>query len=464
MLGDYERCVPVYQAVRVRANARRDKVFEVRATRTSRPLAVRQGNAAQSVEMFDAVLPLIERDRNPDLYATLIGNLGNSLITLGEFDRALMLHTEALEVFSARGDDSQTARELAALASIQFRSGNVEQALATLENALPLYERAQDQAGLVSALRLAGNAAAELGQHDTALDYLRRAERQDKNGITIDRTRVLIAGELRALGDLRGADRLLTQALLTKNEPIASRCAGRARHGCAKGRGAAPKPWRICAKRTRIYARLKLDFNRIDTSSALALALLAAGDMSGAGAAADTAVGIETRIRVNSANPELRARFLSASYAPYEARIEVGTGRRRSPAMKSAALESVPGGRGDPRAFAGGPSRARRAAPATRRAIENAERLRERMTALQVDLERRMRKGELRRRRRSRDAAPHRRGAGASRSPDARPARRPVELPVLASPNRSRTCRPHCRPIRRCWRTSSAISVRMPGC
>ena len=44
-------------------------------------------------------------------------------------------------MFSARGDDSQTARELAALASIQFRSGNVERALATLENALPLYER-----------------------------------------------------------------------------------------------------------------------------------------------------------------------------------------------------------------------------------------------------------------------------------------------------------------------------------
>ena len=272
--------------------------------------------------MFDAVLPLIERDRDPDLYATLIGNLGNSLITLGEFDRALRLHTEALEVFSARGDDSQTARELAALGSIQFRSGNVEQALATLENALPLYERAQDQAGLVSALRLAGNAAAELGQHDTALEYLRRAERQDKNGITIDRTRVLIAGELRTLGDLRGADKLLTQALLTKNEPSrADALAERARLREKQGRSA--EALADLREADGIYARLKLDFNRIDTSSALALALLAAGDMSGAGAAADTAVDIETRIRVNSANPELRARFLSASYAPYEARIEV---------------------------------------------------------------------------------------------------------------------------------------------
>ena len=82
--------MPVYQAVRARANARHDKVFEVRAIQNLAAAAVRRGNAAQSVEMFDAVLPLIERDRNPDLYATLIGNLGNSLITLGEFDRALM--------------------------------------------------------------------------------------------------------------------------------------------------------------------------------------------------------------------------------------------------------------------------------------------------------------------------------------------------------------------------------------
>jgi len=388
--GDYEPCVPVYQAIRVRAIARHDKAFEVRAIQNLAAAAVRRGNAAQSVEMFDAVLPFIERDRDPDLYATLIGNLGNSLITLGEFDRALRLHTEALEVFSARGDDSQTARELAALGAIQFRSGNVEQALATLENALPLYERAQDHAGLVSALRLAGNAAAELGQHDTALDYLRRAEVQDKNGITIDRTRVLIAGELRTLGDLRGADKLLTQALLTKSEPSrADALAERARLRERQGRSA--EALADLREADGIYARLKLDFNRIDTSSALALALLAASDMAGAGAAADTAVDIETRIRVNSANPELRARFLSASYAPYEARIEVdlatGEPKDEVAAWKAFRVAEAIRARslGDRLAYAAHRGDAAR--------DENADRLRERLTALQVDLERRMRKG-----------------------------------------------------------------------
>ena len=389
LLGDYEPCVPVYQAIRTRSKALGDKVFEVRAIQNLAAVAVRRGNAAQSVEMFDAVLPLIERDRDPDLYATLIGNLGNSLITLGEFDRALLLHTEALEVFSARGDDSQTARELASLASIQFRSGNVERALANIESALPLYERAHDPAGLVSALRLAGNAAAELGQHDTALDYLRRAERQDKNGVTIERTRVLIAGELRTLGDLHGAEKMLSQALLTKNEPArADALSERARLRERQGRSA--EALSDLREADGIYARLKLDFNRIDTSSALALALLATGDVAGASTAADTAIGIETRIRVNSSNPELRARFLSASYAPYEARIEVELARA-NPNDRDAAWRAFRVAEAI-RARALSDRLAHSLRPGENARDEDADRLRERMTALQVDLERRVRK------------------------------------------------------------------------
>src|SRR5262245_56752164 len=50
--------------------------------------------------------------------------------------------------------------------------------------------------------------------------------------------------------------------------------------------------------------------------------MLDAGDLPGARAAADIAVAMERRIRNKAADPETRARFLSASYTPYEARIE----------------------------------------------------------------------------------------------------------------------------------------------
>jgi CHAT domain-containing protein len=342
--------------------------------------------------MLDEVLPLIERERNPDLYARLISDLGSGLIALGEFDRALMLHSDALELFSARGDENQTARQFAALASIQFRSGNVERALDTIESALPLYERGNDRADYISALHLAGNAAAELGRHDTALGYLRRAERQDTNGIALDRTRVLIAGELRATGDLRGAERLLSQVLLTTSEPTrADALAERARLRELQRRDA--EALADLREADGIYARLKLDFNRIDTSSALAMALLSAGDAPAARRAADTAVAIETRIRVSSANPELRARFLSASYAPYEARIEAqlaSASPRDSTAIWEAfrVAEAIRA-----RSLADRLAHARNANAEPR--DEAAEQLRERMTALQVELEHRMRKEKV---------------------------------------------------------------------
>ena len=252
----------------------------------------------------------------------MLGNYGFCLIALGDFDRALALHTEALELFSARNDVGQRARELSALGALYFRSGSIERALDTTRSSLPLFESSGNLPGLVGALRVAGNAAAELGQHDLALEYLRKAESADANPLLVERTRVLIAGQLRVLGDLRTANHLLAGVLNTKNQQTrADALAERARLRVRQGRPA--DALADLREADAIYARLDLDFNRIDTSAALAMALAGAGDRAGAELAADTAVEIETRIRVKSANPELRARFLSASYAPYEARIAV---------------------------------------------------------------------------------------------------------------------------------------------
>jgi tetratricopeptide (TPR) repeat protein len=322
VLGRAENSALASESMRRRARARGDRLFEIVATQQLAAIAQRKGDVVRAAALYESVLPMVERDRNPELYAALLGNLGDALIALGEFDRALVLHSEALELYAARGDDSRMARELSALAAIQFRSGNLERALDTIQSALPLYTRSRDQADHASALRLAGNAAAELGRHDLALDYLHGAERLDWNGVNIDHTRVLIAGELRTLGDLVGAGKLLEQVLLTQDESTrADALSERARLRQAQNR---PLEALVDLREADdIYARLKLDFNRIDSSSALALALLDAGHVDEAGVAADTAVAMERRIRVKSGNPEMRARFLAASYAPYEARIEV---------------------------------------------------------------------------------------------------------------------------------------------
>jgi CHAT domain-containing protein len=113
--------------------------------------------------------------------------------------------------------------------------------------------------------------------------------------------------------------------------------------------------------------------------------------VAGATAAADTAIAIETRIRVNSANPELRARFLSASYAPYEARIEAELAglAERNPDAVWKAFRVAEG------------LRARSLADRLTHDVhrenlprdEYADHLRETMTALQMNLERQIRRG-----------------------------------------------------------------------
>jgi CHAT domain-containing protein len=167
---------------------------------------------------------------------------------------------------------------------------------------------------------VAGNTAAALGRHRQALDYLKRSAELDVDPAGVARTQVLVAAQLRALGDLRGAEAALAPALTSSNmlaraealsERGALRLARRDHPGAADDLRAADV----------LFAELGLDFSRIDSNTGLSQALLALDDTAGAIAAADTAIGIVGRIRVNSANPEWRARFLSARYLPFEMRI-----------------------------------------------------------------------------------------------------------------------------------------------
>ena len=175
-------------------------------------------------------------------------------------------------------------------------------------------------AGSPSTLRVAANAASMLGQHDAAIGYLRKSAQIDANPHSVARTRVLIAAELRVAGKLAEAEAELLEPQESANALVrAEALEERAHLRLAQNRpDAAIEDLRAA---DRQYAALGLEFNRIDTNTALSQALLGKRDVPGAIAAADEAIAIVTRIRVKSANPEWRARFLSARYAPYEARI-----------------------------------------------------------------------------------------------------------------------------------------------
>ncbi len=74
--GALDRTAKIYEVIRRRAHARGDKFLEAGSIQNLAYVAHRNGELAKAASMYESVLPLIERDRNPDLYATIIGNLG----------------------------------------------------------------------------------------------------------------------------------------------------------------------------------------------------------------------------------------------------------------------------------------------------------------------------------------------------------------------------------------------------
>ncbi|HET9864719.1 MAG TPA: tetratricopeptide repeat protein, partial [Steroidobacteraceae bacterium] len=248
-----------YEAMRERARRRADAYFEVLATRGLANIALRSGDAARAAQLFERVIAFVERPRNPGLYARLRGDFGRALLALGEFDRALELHSEAFRLFASRGNDRRAAHELLALATIQLRTGNPELALDAVEGALPLFQRSQDQPGKAAALRIAGMAAAGMDRHERALEYLQDAERLERDRLNLGRTRLLIAGELRALGDLEEAAALVARLVPTVEDALLPDAfAERARLRLARGRLDAA----LADLRTADagYERLKLDY------------------------------------------------------------------------------------------------------------------------------------------------------------------------------------------------------------
>jgi CHAT domain-containing protein/Tfp pilus assembly protein PilF len=321
-VGAYEEAGELFSSAVEMARANEDVAEQAKSLANLAWVHRLRGFIAQAAEEYEALLPMVDRERQTYQYGALLANYGFCLIALGDFDRALELHTEALALFTKLGDEEERATQLAALGGLYLRVGDTNRALDTLRAAIVAQERVSDTRGLASTLRVAANASSSVGQHDIALEYLRRSAQIDANPHGVARTRVLIAGELRVLGNIRAAESELTQALASTNA-LARANALEERARLRQVQRDATGAVADLREADKQYTQLGLEFSRIDTNTLLSQLLLASGDVAGAAAAADAAVSIVRLIRVKSANPEWRARFLSAQYSPFEARIAV---------------------------------------------------------------------------------------------------------------------------------------------
>ena len=137
-VGDYAAAERYFSQAVEMARANQDIGEEARSLANLAWVHNLQGHIAQAASEYEALLPMVEKDRQPYQYATSIGNYAFCLIALGEFDRALSLHNEALALFTSQGRDAESANELGAIGSLYMRLGDSVHALEILRAADPL--------------------------------------------------------------------------------------------------------------------------------------------------------------------------------------------------------------------------------------------------------------------------------------------------------------------------------------
>jgi CHAT domain-containing protein len=318
--GRYADAAATFAQASALAHANHDVAEELKSRGNEAAIRFTLGHAAEAAREYEAIVSLCDPVRQPYQYAVNRMNLGTALSEVGDFDRALAEFTEAIDRFAALDQPNERAVALGSLGRTYLRMGYAERALSTLLTAAAEEHRIGDSQAEATTKRSAGSAASLLGRHSEALRLLRDSL-ESTVGPTKSDARVLIAGELRMTGDYRGAEAELTRAFVGATEwTRASALEERGSLRLAQGSlVAAVADLRAADGR---FADLGLEFNRINTQTLLSQALLRAGDVDGAARAADLAIAIERRIREKSANPEWRARFLAARYAPYEARID----------------------------------------------------------------------------------------------------------------------------------------------
>ena len=110
------------------------------------------------------------RITDPALNATHLGNLGNCHSSLGEYERAIDLHAQALAIARDIGDRQGEGIQLGNLGNCHSSLGEYERAIDLHTQALAIARDIGDRQGEGAALGNLGNCRSSLGEYEQAID------------------------------------------------------------------------------------------------------------------------------------------------------------------------------------------------------------------------------------------------------------------------------------------------------
>ena len=270
------------------------------------------GRVTDAIAQYDQVLQLMTADDDPVVVASVLNNCAIANHVSGNLDVALRQYTSALELERKSQNRREQARSLHGIGAVYETIGDRALALELYKQALALLPGELDARGRTASLRRLGNVLREQGNANEALSLHKEALSLASTSATRAQIEIQLARDLESLGRR-------TEALAEVNSVIDNPFTGgevvRARARLERGQ-LAVLSGNFTAGEADLGSSIRTLQERDDPLDEfvawVALAQLQRQRNSIAGAldAVGHALDLAEEVRVQSANPELRASLL----------------------------------------------------------------------------------------------------------------------------------------------------------
>ena len=332
----FRRTVPLYDQLQ-------EKPRQAQVLQNIAVVEYELGRYSEAIAHYRDVLTLIRKEDGPTLFATILNNSGAAKWAMGDHDGALRDLGEALSGTKEAQNKYTEASALHNIGLVYDSLGDQDRALDFYQQALRLRDSTIDPSRRMRLLRAIGNILRERGKLEEALAMHREAITLAVAPSARARVSLEIARDLGELGRTRQAlqqlDPILKPAAPADEVIRARALAIRGRYTPSSSPDSAAE--RDLRNAIATFQRYELPVDEFDAWLVLAQGRHQRGASDSALAAVDKALDLAEEVRLQSANPELRATLMQPLRPAFDLKIEMLAERYFASAGKSAAREKI---------------------------------------------------------------------------------------------------------------------------
>ena len=315
-IATYRRVLPIYRALK-------DTQRQAQVLQNIALTEFELGRFSLSKRDYGDAIDLIGSSSKASLRGEILNNEAVVEYALGELDAALRHHNEALSILTRAQSERERARTLNGMGSVYYAAGDPEQALEYLSQAVAMRDAKRDPRGRIASLRAEASVLSDLHRYSEAAGLRREALALAVTPSARARIQAQLARDLWLTGDLAEAQTVINAVLEEKGSSLISVALSLlTRADIELSTSSLTEAERDAQAALRVLKDSEAPHEQMAAWSVAARIARARGDWRTALSHIDRALQLAEEVRLESANPELRAGVWQSSRPLFDLKIE----------------------------------------------------------------------------------------------------------------------------------------------